>query len=184
MRGFNWVKPLFGKLRQGVVFPEEFFIIPIIVKYGGGTASNPGDKEIVLKEDGSIEGNFNDFDKWMRETIVKAFPDERIIFWLLREHWKLKLAMEDENFFNTTIVRPTLEDALKEMKDLIPVIEVPTKEFLDVTEEDKGVHEIAVVTKPAEEPEPEAPKDNPLIPAKKKKVIIMNTVDGPKEFEI
>jgi hypothetical protein len=96
---FGWIKKIYSNVRKGVIFPETFYILPVLVKL-----PNTG-YEIILKEDGSIEGSFEEFDKFCRNQIVTEYAEGRIIVWLLREHWK-RLRQEEDDA-QTAITKPS-----------------------------------------------------------------------------
>jgi len=99
----GWVKSFYRKIRAGVVFPETYYIMPVLLKL-----PKTG-QEIILKEDGSIQGDFEVFDKFCRDHIVTEYAEARITVWLLREHWK-RLREEDDaadHAAQTAITQPS-----------------------------------------------------------------------------
>jgi len=96
----GWVKSFYRKIRAGVVFPETYYIMPVLLKL-----PNTG-QEIILKEDGSIQGDFAVFDKFCRDTIVTEYAEARITVWLLHQYWK-RLREEEEIADQTAITQPS-----------------------------------------------------------------------------
>lgn len=194
------IRNAFNRSKEGVAVPEEYYIVPVVMRIG--------DKEIVLNEDGSIDGDFETFDRWCKNTIVKAFPDERAIMWLLREHWKLIRAMREINGLppdkkdqleptkpfevSNTEFKSTTIDVMAGVPTMntfpVPVPPDPAENApymsgeslkMDVPADQISVHEQQPFVL---EPDPIELVAEAVEPVTKSEKVIIQTENGPKEF--
>jgi len=82
----GYLRTIFGMKDNNYIVPVEEAIIPI--------KTYLGHNKIVLREDGSIEGDYKAVESWLRHTKMTAFAEDRIIFWLLLNYWRQQKEIE------------------------------------------------------------------------------------------
>ncbi len=81
--------------------------------------TNLGVNNVLLNADGTIEGDFDGCEHWLKSVEVRTGPEDRIIFWLLLQYWRQRKEMEtllmdmrDAPFANTVYLNKSSDDPM------------------------------------------------------------------------
>lgn len=102
-------------------FPEEGFVSPFFV--------NTTNQEILVDVDKGIKGDREKYKQWMKETIVRGVPEERMIFYNFLKLWELEEIIQELLEFKDELIKRKASQALEPTGFVEKTIDIPAEDI-------------------------------------------------------